>query len=535
MISTRILTLRSWKRIGYMKFQRITSARNESSQTNNTNSNDQEGKPSKRGLILGVYEKQDKSEGIIFTSSADKFNKVTSGKLQEHLILSGSSLKKGKNRIFYGLDKEYPCVSVVGLGPKNAGFNELEEIEEQRENIRIGVSGGVKQLQELGVTEAFVDSCGDSEAAAEGASLSLFTYDELKKESSRKPKVDLHLFDSEEASLASWKRGLTEAEGQNLARTLMETPANIMTPTRFAEHAEEVLSDKGVSVIKRDKAWAESKKMEAFLSVAKGSEEPPVFLELAYHGIDKGVKPLVIVGKGITFDSGGISLKPAAGMEAMRGDMGGAACTIGTIYTLAALKAPVNVIGLIPLCENMPNGRANKPGDVVTAMNGKTIQIDNTDAEGRLILADALCYACTFNPLSILDMATLTGAIVIALGSGATAVFTNSFKMWQMINQAGMRTGDRVWRMPLFQHYTKQVTESHLADLNNVGKHNRQAGSCTAAAFLKEFVPVDNWLHLDIAGVMENKDEVPYLSKGMSGRPTRTVVEFVQKVFKEKV
>ncbi|XP_076364567.1 cytosol aminopeptidase-like isoform X2 [Tachypleus tridentatus] len=511
MICTRILTSRGWKRLGYLTFQRLTSARNESFQTYSTKSNDQEREPPKRGLVLGVYEKQE-GEGIIFTSSADKFNKVTNGKLQEHLNLSGSSLKKGKNRIFYGLDQEYPCVSVVSLGPKNAGFNELEEIEEQSENIRIGVS-----------------------AAAEGASLCLFTYDELKKESSRKPKVGLHLFDSEEVSTTYWKRGLTGAEGQNIARTLMETPANLMTPTRFAERAEAILSDKGVSVIKRDKAWAESKKMGAFLSVAKGSEEPPIFLELSYHGINKGARPFVIVGKGITFDSGGISLKPAAGMEAMRGDMGGAACTVGTIFTLAALKAPVNVIGLIPLCENMPSGRASKPGDVVTAMNGKTIQVDNTDAEGRLILADALCYACSFNPSSVLDMATLTGAMMIALGSGATGVFTNSFKMWQLINKAGMKTGDRVWRMPLFQHYTKQVTESHLADLNNIGKHKGQAGSCTAAAFLKEFVPVDSWLHLDIAGVMENKDEVPYLSKGMSGRPTRTVVEFVQNVFKENI
>jgi len=240
------------------------------------------------------------------------------------------------------------------------------------------------------------------------------------------------------------------------------------------------------------------------------------------------------VGKGITFDSGGISIKPSANMDEMRADMGGAACVLSAVYTAARLKLPVNIIALMPLCENMPSGRATKPGDVHTAMNGKTIQIDNTDAEGRLILSDALCYAETFQPHGIIDMATLTGAMMVALGSSATGVFTNSKVFWEAMHQAGGRTGDRVWRMPLFKHYTKQVTECHLADVNNIGTSGRYGGACTAAAFLKEFVKNENWMHMDIAGVMSNSSDVPYLGKGMSGRPTRTVAEFLSIIQKKR-
>lgn len=308
----------------------------------------------------------------------------------------------------------------------------------------------------------------------------------------------------------------------------MEGPANYITPTCFAETIQKRLqsvSDK-VTVHIRPKSWIEDHQMGAFLSVSKGSDEPPVFLEIQYNGsAHASLPPLVLVGKGVTFDSGGISLKPSSGMDAMRADMGGAATVCAAIVTAAALKLPLNIVGLAPLCENMPNGSANKPGDVVRAKNGKTIQIDNTDAEGRLILADALCYAHSFNPKAIVNAATLTGAMDVALGSAAAGVFTNSDWLWNHLNQASVVTGDRVWRMPLYQHYTRQVTESQLADLNNVGKYSRSGGACTAAAFLKEFVTAPHWAHLDIAGVMSNKEEVPYLRKGMSGRPTRTCLQ----------
>lgn len=232
-----------------------------------------------------------------------------------------------------------------------------------------------------------------------------------------------------------------------------------MTPTIFAANVMEKCQPLGVKVEAHGQKWAEEKRMGSFLSVTRGSIEPPVFLELTYTGSpDSNEKPVCLVGKGITFDTGGISIKPSSKMDEMRGDMGGAACVVATIAALAELKVPVNVIGLLPLCENMPSGSATKPGDVVYAMNGKSICVDNTDAEGRLVLADALCYSEKFQPKYVLDIATLTGAIKVALGDCVSGVFTNNADLWKNLHAAGSESGDRVWRMPLFKHYTKQVT-----------------------------------------------------------------------------
>ncbi|XP_041642224.1 cytosol aminopeptidase [Cheilinus undulatus] len=479
----------------------------------------------RKGLVLGVFEKEGEEGGLQLTEAAAGFDQSLSGKLSELLKISGPTLKKGKSRLFYGIHKDFPCVAVVGLGKSNAGVCGAENWDTSKENIRQAVSAGCRLLQDLEVNHVEVDGCGDAQSAAEGAALGLFHYDQLKTKKKTKVTTQLH----ESADSASWVKGFTYAEGQNLARLLMEAPANHITPTVFANTIEEKLSPHAerVTVKKRTQDWIEEQQMGAFLSVSRGSEEPPVFLELHYNGSpDSKQAPLLLVGKGITFDSGGISLKPSASMDAMRADMGGAATVCSSIVTAAALKLPVNIIGLAPLCENMPSGKATKPGDVVRAKNGKTIQVDNTDAEGRLILADALCYAHTFNPRAIVNVATLTGAMDVALGSAATGVFTNSDWLWGQLHKASVVTGDRVWRMPLFQHYTRQVTDSQLADLNNIGKYSRSGGACTAAAFLREFVTAPHWAHLDIAGVMSNKDEVPYLRKGMSGRPTRTLVEF---------
>ncbi|XP_060772539.1 cytosol aminopeptidase [Neoarius graeffei] len=479
----------------------------------------------RKGLVLGVYEKDKDNSKVFLTEAAAAFDRSISGKLSEILSVSGPPLKKGKSRIFYGLHQDFPSVIVVGLGQKGAGVCEKEHWDNSKENIRAAVAVGCRQLQDLEIPHVEVDPCGDSQSAAEGAVLGLFEYDELKSKKKTRPTPQIYGSADDKA----WKKGVLYGEGQNLARSLMEAPANHVTPTVFADRIEQALSpfSDNVTVHKRTQRWIESEQMGAFLSVSKGSEEPPVFLELHYTGNpDSNQAPLVLVGKGVTFDSGGISIKPSSGMDAMRADMGGAATVCSTIVTAAALKLPINIIGLTPLCENMPSGKANKPGDVVKAKNGKTIQIDNTDAEGRLILADALCYAHNFNPRAIVNAATLTGAMDVALGSAATGVFTNSDWLWERLHKASAITGDRVWRMPLFQHYTRQVTESALADLNNVGKYSRSGGACTAAAFLQEFVTATHWAHLDIAGVMSNKDEVPYLRKGMSGRPTRTLVEF---------
>merc|ERR1719461_2544640 len=269
-------------------------------------------------------------------------------------------------------------------------------------------------------------------------------------------------------------------------------------------------------------------KMGSFLSVARGSHEPAKFLEMHYNSGDSDSPPVVLVGKGVTFDTGGISIKPSAKMDAMRGDMGGAATA--TMKAVASLGLKINLKVLVPLTENMPGGSATKPGDVVTAMNGVTIQVDNTDAEGRLILADALCYADTLKPRLVMDVATLTGAISVALGAGAAGVYSKRTGDWETLSQCGARAGDRVWRMPLWKLYNEKMKKSALADLNNISL-SPGGGSCTAAAFLSNFTSCPAWLHLDIAGVMDNSaGDVKYLSNGMSGRPTRTLVHYLQQL-----
>ncbi|CAI9738875.1 cytosol aminopeptidase-like isoform X1 [Octopus vulgaris] len=486
-----------------------------------------------KSLILGVYEASAKDSPLVLSQAAKYFDEKYSGKLSQQIKLFGKSFKKGKSHLLFGLCEEFPLLAVANLGKEDQGFNELEGRHEGHESVRTAVAKSVLQLRDAGEDLVSVDPCGDPMAAAEGASLSLHSYDELKPKSKRKPKVELacytdHLEASEKTSfIDQWHIGEVYADAQNFARLLTEMPANILTPTKFSEMVIDKLSSY-CQIVARDQAWVEEQKMGAFLCVSQGSGEPLKFLELSYNNSsDKSAAPIVLVGKGITFDTGGISLKPPNNMDKMRGDMGGAACVVGAILGVCKLGLPIHLKALIPLCENMPGGKAVKPGDVVTAMNGTTIQVDNTDAEGRLILADALCYAETLNPKLILDMATLTGAITIALGSGASGTYTNSPALWDLLYKAGSKTGDRLWRLPLFRHYTDQITHSQLAALNNIGKYIRAGGSCVAAAFLREFIQSSDWIHLDISGVRPNQDEVPYLGRGMSGRPTRTVIEFL--------
>jgi aminopeptidase len=360
--------------------------------------------------------------------------------------------------------------------------------------------------------------------------LGSFVFDKLKDKEKRKEPPKITLINSTSESEAEWNRGCVLASAQNFARELEEMPSNLLTPCLFVEavgeRMEGVAGRESLDFIPRPKSWIEEMKMGAFLGVAQGAATSPWLLEMRYNYNPEDT-PIVLVGKGVTFDTGGISIKPSAGMGLMRGDMGGAAAVAASVYAVAQLQLPISLVAIIPLCENMLSGTAIKPGDVVTAMNGKTIEVDNTDAEGRLLLADALTYAHSFSPSTIIDLATLTGAIDVALGSGAAAVFTTDDDLWSEIHQAGQVTGDRVWRMPLYQQYTKQI-EARTADISNVGARGRGAGACTAAAFLKEFVEVKRWAHLDIAGVMESHGEWPFLDKGMSGRPTRTIVQFLQ-------
>jgi len=292
-----------------------------------------------------------------------------------------------------------------------------------------------------------------------------------------------------------------------------------------------------VQTTEHDEAWANSVGMNAFMSVTKGSAEPGKILEIKYGGGKDGDSPLVLVGKGVTFDSGGISIKPSANMKLMRGDMGGAAAVVSATLAIAKLKLPINVVTITPLCENLPGPSSSKPGDIIYAMNGKTIEIDNTDAEGRLILADALYYASsTFKPHTIIDVATLTGAMDVALGSVFSGVFSSSDSLWKSLHSAGEREFDRFWRMPLDDGFASQINSSN-ADLCNTG--GRSGGSCTAALFLKSFVAglekskqsgagSVRWAHIDIAGTMEASRALPYQRKGMTGRPTRALIDFAR-------
>lgn len=487
-----------------------------------------------KALVLGVYQPAAGADKApILTDTAAKFDSLLGGKLKS-LVSEFGPNKKAKAKTYHSLHADYPVVSVVGLGAPNAGYNEFEEIDEKRENIRVAMAIGAKSVRdEQGVDEIHFDSCGDAEAAAEGAHLSLYSYDELKSEKYKKKVVKINVYQGEDAATKqAFEKGATLAKAQNICRRFAEMPANFLTPTNFAAQTQELFKEfPSVKVMVHDKEWAEQMKMGSFLSVAKGSAEPPRFVEIHYNNKPDS-KPFVMVGKGICFDSGGISIKPSANMDKMRYDMGGAANVISTTFALAALGAKVNVIALAPMCENLPSGTANKPGDVVVAMNGKTIQVDNTDAEGRLILADGLCYADKFEPQAVLDIATLTGAMGISLGSAVTGVFTPSGELFKTIHEAGVHTGDRVWRMPLFNLYKDQVTNSQLADLNNISKVGPKGGSCTAAVFLSEFVKCPNWIHIDIAGVMESNDEYAYYARGMSGRIVRTLFYFVNNHFK---
>ncbi|XP_062509821.1 cytosol aminopeptidase-like isoform X2 [Corticium candelabrum] len=488
------------------------------------------------GLVLGMYQNEG---GFELTPAAKRFDASLDGSLQKVMERHAPNMKVGDSRIFHTFTK-YDTVAVVGLGPQRIDTKSQENLNQQAENIRKAIAVGVKALQQVKINSIEIDTASDSEAAAEGACLATFAFKKLKTDKdSAAPPPALQPYDSQQEGsemLSGWHVGSIKAAAQNLAREWMEMPANVMTPTQFVSTVTQCLQDAtsnevALDIAVRDETWIRDQKMGAFLSVAKGSVEEPRLLDISYTGTKGNDAPLLaLVGKGVTFDSGGISIKPSAGMHLMRGDMGGAAVVCATIEALLRLRVQANIRAVVPLCENMVSGCATKPGDVVTAMNGKSIQVDNTDAEGRLLLADALCYAQTFDPRAVVAVSTLTGAIDVALGTGATGAFVNDDDMWHLLHQASHKTGDRVWRMPLFSQYRKQI-ESHLADINNVGQRGRSAGACTAAAFLNEFVEVEKWASLDAAGVMESHGEVPYLSKGLSGRPTRTLIEFVRLMY----
>ncbi len=320
-------------------------------------------------------------------------------------------------------------------------------------------------------------------------------------------------------------RGNIVGEAVNFARRLALTPANDMTPVILAAEATKAAHASGIDIEIFDEARARQERMGAFLSVAQGSAQPPTFIVMRYNGDPGGKELLALVGKGITFDTGGISLKPPERMEEMKYDMSGGAGIIATMCALGKLKPKINVVGLVPATENMPGGKATKPGDIVKAMNGKTIEVINTDAEGRLILADALCYAGKLGATKIIDTATLTGACVVALGHAASAAVSNNDEFAHAFLAAAKPTGERYWQMPLYDDYSNAM-KSDIADLKNTG--GRAAGTLTASAFLKSFVDETPWIHLDIAGTAYLDNESAWQAKGPTGTPVRALVSYVE-------
>ncbi len=366
------------------------------------------------------------------------------------------------------------------------------------------------------------------EAAAEGLILGDFSYDELKREEARRgagPRwAAIWSSDPVGGAQEATAAGHLAAEAQNYARSLVSQPGNVVTPSRLADEAEAVAAAAGL----RFEAWDEERlRREGFgalLAVSRGSREAPRFMILEHHGAE-GAAPVVLIGKGITFDSGGISLKPAKGMEAMKYDMAGAAAVLGAVRALAALGAPQRIIVLVPAAENLPSGGALKPGDVIRGVSGRSIEVVNTDAEGRLILSDALTYASRLSPKAIVDIATLTGGCVVALGKHAAGLMSNDDTLAKQLDEAGDRSGERTWRLPLWPEYRRQL-DSEIADIKNSG--GREASPITAGRFLQEFVNDVPWAHLDIAGTAWAEEESGWQPKGATGFGVRLLVEWAR-------
>jgi leucyl aminopeptidase len=447
--------------------------------------------------------------------------------------------KKGETTVLYTRGAIPAArVVVVGLGPQDRFV---------LQDVREAAAAAAKKARELGVKSfsSIVHGAGSgsleikdaAQAVVEGTILGLYRYQELKNKPADRPDPEqftlVQLDESQvPAVLDGAGVGQIVAEATCLARDLVNRPANYATPTDLADLALEIAGDFDTMRCQvLDEEDAAELEMGAFLGVAQGSDEPATFTVMEHNPGRDDLDTVVLVGKGITFDSGGISLKPGENMDRMRGDMGGGAAVLATMLAVGQLDLPLHVVGLVPATENMPSARAYKPGDVLTAMNGKTIEVISTDAEGRLILADALAYAARFNPKAVVDLATLTGACVIALGQGmAAGMFSADDELATRLLAASQASGERLWPMPLYDDYLDTL-ESLSADLTNSG--GRYGGVGTSAIFLKQFAESYPWAHLDIAGMsFEERSATPkrpaYLQKGGTGFGVRLLVQFLR-------
>lgn len=451
-----------------------------------------------------------------FKSSYDE--NVFSGTAGEFAFLKNQDFEKSSDLL------------VVGLG-SNVGHESLRHVLGKLVlklsaykvfNINLHVST---------LNRFFKDKSELGRALTEGFLLSDYSYKSYGSKSEKKTPdlcVDIVVSGKDKRRFSQGvNEGQAIADAVNYARWLGDSPGNFMTPTQLGKEAKKI--GKGVKVTVWDKARIEKERMGNLLGVSKGSDEPPVFIVMEYKGAAASKKPICLVGKGLTFDSGGISLKPPLSMEEMKYDMCGGAAVIGALKAIAALKLKVNVMGIVPASENMPGPLANKPGDITTARNGKTTEVNNTDAEGRLILSDALCYASEKKPACIVTTATLTGAIIISLGNIHTGLFTKNDKLSKALKAASKKSGENIWQMPLTDEHSDDMKGTY-ADLSNMGS-TRGAQSCQAAAFLSEFVDEKiPYAHLDIAGTAWNvgNRKAYHPKKGGTGVMVRTFVDFVR-------
>ncbi|MCX7173461.1 MAG: leucyl aminopeptidase [Proteobacteria bacterium] len=473
-------------------------------------------------VVVGVFEPRKLSvPGEILNSASDNY-------ISDLLRRGDMEGKSGTTLLLHNVPGTLSDrVLLIGLG-KEKDFREKEFRDSIATTVRVlnetGAFDATLTLTELPVKKR--DMSWRIRQTALMAFEALYRFDRFKskKDEVRRPLRKLTLSVESRTDLSAAEKALSQgmaiAAGMNLAKDLGNLPGNVCTPTYLAGQALELRKQNGLKVEVLERADMEKLGMGSLLSVTRGSHQPPKFIVLSHNGGKKGDKPVVLVGKGVTFDSGGISLKPGPEMDEMKYDMSGAASVLGTMKAISELALPSNVIGLIPTVENMPGGNASRPGDIVTSMSGQTIEILNTDAEGRLILCDALTYAERFEPACVIDIATLTGACVIALGHVASGMFANDDGLARDLLNAGQNAYDRAWRLPLWDDYQEQL-KSPFADMANIG--GRAAGTITAACFLSRFAKKYDWAHLDVAGTAWKSGE----KKGSTGRPVPLLTHFL--------
>jgi leucyl aminopeptidase len=460
------------------------------------------------------------------TGATDAVDKALDGQISQLIAAGDVRGKFGEFTLLHTFGK-LPAARVViaGLGKAEdfspAKVRDLSgELARFLRRNRIGSAATITHGAGLGGLSA--EDC--AAAIAEGTLLGLYTFNRHKTSEDEKELAGFEIVEFDASKIAELQAGVKVgtiiAEAVNFCRDLANEPSNYLTPTDMANQAQAVADKSGLECEIYGPGWMREKGMGGLLGVAQGSAEEPRFIVLRYNGAGDE-KPIAFVGKGITFDTGGISIKPAQDMGDMKGDMAGGASVIAALSAIAQLKPRINVIGVVPATENMPSGTAVKPGDVLKTMLGKTIEVVNTDAEGRLVLADGLAYAREQGATALVDVATLTGAVTVALGNVAMGAMTNDKDLLDRVREAADTAGEKVWELPMFEEY-KDLIKSDVADMKNSG--GRPAGSITAAMLLLEFAEETPWVHLDIAGVDSYNRDKGVIVKGASGIPVRTLV-----------